>query len=147
MTDTSSIQDRLEQGTGLGETLDAAFEAFQQMLSVIGSYNDSGAPFYAALVMASAPVADGREAVARAPSLPATSPARTPPRRGRWPSTPPVADAAADAAASVIALSKAVVSALLHAANLADIAEDREACCDAARYASEIHRLVAGNEA
>jgi hypothetical protein len=144
MTDASSIQVRLEQATVLGETLDAAYEAFQEMLSVIGSYSDSAAPLYTALVMASAPAADGRDAIAAAPSLPLASSPRTSARRGRRASTPPVTDAAAGPAASVTALSMTVADRLLHAAGLAEIAEDRDACCDAARYAAEIHGLVTG---
>lgn len=145
MTNESSVQGRLEQATNLGELLDAAYEAFEEMLSIIGSYHNNGRSFYAGLVMAAPPAANGRDAIAAAPSLPPASPS-APSRRGRRASTPPGTCAAAGAAAHVAAISTALADTLLQAAGLAGIADDREACYEGARYASEIHGLVGGNE-
>jgi hypothetical protein len=143
MTDKASVQDRLDQAATLREILDAAYQAFEEMLSIIGSYHDSGHPFYAALVMASAPAADGRDAVAAAPSL-SPAPPPGPSRRGRHVGTPPATCAATDAAAHVAALANAASEILLRAAGLAAMDADREACHEGARYASEIHGLVGG---
>ena len=138
MTDTSTVRDRLQQASSVAAILDAAHEAFEEMLSVIRGYQDGGAPFWAALVMASAAAADGRDAVAAAPSSPIPS------CRGRRASTPSGHIKAEDAAPTVAALSEAVAERLLRAAGLAETATDRQACLEGARYASEIHGLMTG---
>ncbi len=140
MTGTASVQERVEDASSLAELLDAVYDAFGEMLSVIVNYHDSGRPFYAALVMAGAAAADGRDAIAAAPSLP-----RAASCRGRS-GTPDSGTDAVGVAAALAALSDSVAVRLLQAATSADAAEDRAACRDGAAYAHEAHLLMAGKE-
>ena len=50
--------------------LDAAHDAFEDMLSVIRAFEDPEDGMFIPLVMAAASAADGRDAIAFAPSLP-----------------------------------------------------------------------------
>lgn len=140
MTDTPDVQHRVDEADSLADVLDAAYAAYEQMLSVIDGYQDGGGPFYAALVMAAAAAANGRNAIARAPSLPrsgtrtAFGPAPAPPGPADWRA----------AAATVAALSDAVARRLRSAAADAEEGEDRTACLDAARHADQIHALASG---
>ena len=61
---------RLEHASGLPAVLDAAYDAFEDMLGVIEAQQDPGGGAFAAFVMAGAAAANGRNAVAAAPSLP-----------------------------------------------------------------------------
>jgi hypothetical protein len=139
VTGISSVQARVEKAESLAAVLDAAYDAFQEMLSAIRSYEDSGEPFFAALVMAAAAAADGRDAVAAAPSLPRTAPG------SRQTATPPGRTGVADLAAALAALNRSVSLRLLHAAASAETHADRVACRNGAACADEAHWLVAGN--
>lgn len=150
MTHPSSIRQRIEDAGNLPEVLDAAYEAFETMLSVIDGYNDGGGPFYAGLMMAVAAAADGRDALLDAPSLPLPfrDNVRAAALRGDAGSSGVVARAAGDptdAAATAAALSASVASGLRRAAAKASTAADRAACLDAARYADEVLVLSGGN--
>ena len=68
MTDTT--QQRLQEANGLAAVLDAAYTAFEAMVSVIHPVQDPASGLFAALVMAATSAADGRNALALAPSLP-----------------------------------------------------------------------------
>lgn len=139
MARASHVQQRLEQAGNLPEILGAAYDAFAEMLSVIRGYQDSGSPFYAALVMAAAVGADGRDALSWSPSLPLPSGCGEPPELPFSIADP------VEVAAYLAALSEAVGSRLRVAATTADRVADRQACEDGARYADEIHALATGN--
>lgn len=138
MTSTTNIGNRMAQAASLGETLDAAYEAFEQILTVIHTYEDSDGPFYAALVMAAAVAANGQDTLAAAPSLLAAS------HPTRQPSELPATAGSTETAAHVGAISAAVAEALSRAAGRAAAADDRDACTEAAECAREIHYLATG---
>jgi hypothetical protein len=131
-------QERIECADSLAEVLDAAYVAFGEMLAVIRRYEESGAAFHAALVMATAAAADGRDAVAGGQSLP---PRGSHDQQGRsMASVSP-----SQAAAFVASLSQTVATRLRRAVGMAKARADREACDDGARYADEMHSLVSGD--
>ena len=68
MTCISNARARLQQASDLVTVLDAAYAAFEGMLSVIGPCEDPASGWFAAFVMAAASAADGRDAVAFAPT-------------------------------------------------------------------------------
>ena len=89
MTRINAVQHRLQQASDLAAVLDAAYEAFEGMVSVIHPVQDPASGLFAALVMAAASAANGRNALALAPSLPGhpllAVPAEQPPRSGEPP--------------------------------------------------------------
>ena len=150
MTDAADIRQRIGAAANLADVLDASYEAFEAMMSVIDGYHDASGPFYAGLVMAAAAAADGRDALLSAPSLPPPSrddirPSGLPAGAGSAGVRVQAADDPVDAAATVAALSSSVASCLRGAAATADAAGDRAACLDAARYADEVLVLTRGN--
>src|ERR1035441_7044629 len=71
MTFLISARDRLERAAGLAAVLDAAYDAFESMRLAFRVHEDPASGLFGAFVMAAASAADGRDAVAFAPSLPA----------------------------------------------------------------------------
>jgi len=65
-----SARDRLEQASDLSAVLHAAYEAFEAMRLAFRAHEDPATGLFAPFVMAAAAAADGRDAVAFAPSLP-----------------------------------------------------------------------------
>jgi hypothetical protein len=140
MNDLAVVRARLEQASDLPAILDAAYEAFESMLLLIHGQQDQARAGFAAFVMAAASVANGRDAVASAPSLPPAAPGRTPPASGD-----PVTDVTQEEAAAVLAeLSQLLASRLADAAAWAPDAADRAACGVAARHARAVWSLLAG---
>ena len=70
MSPVRGTWERLERATALTAVLDAAYDAFEQMLLAIRAHENPASGLFAAFVMAAASAADGRDAVAFAPSLP-----------------------------------------------------------------------------
>ena len=70
MTPITAAQHHVQQASDLAAVLDAAYEAFEAMLSAIHRVQDPASGLFAAFVMAAATAANGRNAVALAPSLP-----------------------------------------------------------------------------
>jgi len=121
--------------------LDAAYEAFEAMLSAIHRVQDPASGLFAAFVMAAASAANGRNAVAPAPSLPRRPllavPAGQRPRPGQRPGERP------ERLAEVVAgLSHLVAGRLAQAAACAPDSGDRAACTHAARSARDICVLL-----
>src|SRR5229473_6066520 len=98
MNDIAAARRRVQQASGLGGVLDAAYDAFESMLSVIRDREDSADGMFIPFVMAATCAANGRDAVLFAPSLPPRRlhepPAAVGPHEG-------VAEAAADAVAAL----------------------------------------------
>ena len=69
----ASARARVEQAIGLPAVLDAAYDAFEQLLAAITSQQDRGGAAFAAFVMSGTAAANGRDALAAAPSLPPVS--------------------------------------------------------------------------
>jgi hypothetical protein len=130
---------RLVQASDLPAMLGAAYGAFEAMLPVIHAQEDSLGGGFAAFVMAAASAANGRDAIAFAPSLPPAAPAAAAIGDGR---DRPVTEA--EAAAALIDLSQVLASRLADISQEAATAGDRVASWNAARYATEIWSLMGG---
>ena len=137
MTRITAAQHRVQQAGDLAAVLDAAYEAFEVMLSAIDRVQDPASGLFAALVMAAASAANGRSAVALAPSLPGRPlpavPAAQRPRPGERPE---------HLAEAVAGLSHLVAGRLAQAAACASDPGDRAACTHAARSARDICGLL-----
>ena len=132
--------DRFGQAHGLAPVLDAACDAFEEILAVIGDYEDVSDSLAVPLLLAATQAANGRDAVLFAPSLPARrlhQPQRVGERLERG--------GAQDIAAAVAGLCQLLASGLAHTAATAAAAADRAACQDAARHAQAVHALLTGS--
>jgi hypothetical protein len=138
MDTITAARARLEQATGLPAILGAAYDAFEDMLPAIEAQQDPGSAAFTAFVMSAASAANGRDAIAAAPSLPAVTPhvATTP--------CTPATVTAAQAAPDLTGLSRVLVSRLNAAADLSADVGDRAACASAARHAAAICSLLEG---
>jgi len=137
MNDIAAVRRRVQQASGLGGVLDAAYDAFESMLSVIRDHEDSADGMFIPFVMAATCAANGRDAVLFAPSLL--------PRRLHEQSAVGPHQGSAEAAADAIAvLSLLLASQLAEVAGSAPEHEDRAACQDGARCAQQIHDLLTG---
>ena len=139
MTRVDAVHHRLEQASDPPAVLDAAYEAFETMVSVIHPAQDPASGLFAALVMAAASAADGRNALALAPSLPGHPLRAVPAEQPPWSGEPP------ERVAKVVAgLSHLVAERLSQAATSAENTGDQAACRHAARSAQDICGLLAG---
>jgi hypothetical protein len=132
----SDVELHLVQARDVPELLDAAYEAFEVLLSALEDHEDAGDPRFAAFVMAASCAANGRDAVLFSPSLPPRRLARQPP------ATLPYGDEknGADAIAGLAGL---VAARLTQAAGWAVLAGDQTGCRDAARYGRQIEAILA----
>jgi len=128
---------RLEHATGLAAILDAAYDTFEDMLPVIEAQQDPGSFAFTAFVMSGASAANGRDAIAAAPSLPAAAHRVTT-------ACTSAALTAQQVAAAVAGLSRVLVSRLNVAAGLSADAGDRAACASAASHAAAICSVLEG---
>jgi hypothetical protein len=141
MTRLTTAEDRLHQARDVPSALDAACNAFEDILAVIGSYEETAADTETAIVflLVATQAANGRDALLFAPSLPRRSlhprPALGQPERG----------SAGDIRAAVADLSRLLASRLACTAMAAADA-DQSACHDAARYARKVQDLLAGED-
>jgi hypothetical protein len=137
MTRISAAQHRLQQASGLACVLDAAYESFEGMVSVIHPAEDPASGLFTALVMAAASAANGRNALALAPSFPGHPLLAVPAVQEPGPGEPPERVAEA-----VAGLSHLVAERLEQAAASAPDSGDRAACRHAAQSAREITGLL-----
>jgi hypothetical protein len=139
MTRLNTAENRLHQACNVPSALDAACDAFEDILAVIGSYEETATTTETAIafLLVATQAANGRDALLFAPSLPRRSlhprPALGQPERG----------SANDIRAAVADLSQLLASRLACMATAAAGA-DQTACHDAARYARKVHDLLAG---
>ena len=138
MMDTA--RQRLQEADGLAAVLDAAYEAFEGMLSVIHPVQDPASSLFAAFVMAAASAADGRNAVALAPSLPRHPLLAVPAEQQPWSGEPPER-----VAEMVAGLSHLVAERLTQAAASVPDTGDQAACLHAAQSAREICGLLSSS--
>jgi hypothetical protein len=137
MTRIDAAQQRLEQASDLAAVLDAAYEAFEGMVSVIHRVQDPASGLFAAFVMAAASAANGRNALALAPSLPGHPLATVPAGQQSWSGEPP------ERVAEVVAeLSHLAADRLAQASASASDSGDRAACRHAAECARDICGLL-----
>ena len=141
MTSINVVHDRLQQASDLAAVLDAAYEAFERMLSVIQPFQDPASEWFTPFVMAAASAADGRDSLLFAPSLPNSPMSAVP----AGPDTP-TAQSSRDVARAVAGLSRLAVGQLARAAASARDGGDRSACQHAIRCAQDICELLSGTE-
>ena len=140
MRKVTAAADRFRQAQGLPAVLDAACDAFEAILTVIGDYEDAtstGAAITFLLVATQA--ANGRDAVLFAPSLPprALHPTAAAGERHSPESTSAISS-------SVAELSELLATGLARAAATVANGADRAACRDAAACAARIGDMLAG---
>ncbi len=135
--------DQLRRAHRLPAVLDAACDAFEDILAIIGTYEDTTTTSTATAIvflLAATQAANGRDAVLFAPSLPPRSlcprPATGQPERGT----------ADDIKTAVTDLSRLLASRLAATATMTVAAADRAACHDAACYARKVSDLLAGSD-
>jgi hypothetical protein len=140
MTWIITARDRLREANGLVAVLDAAYDAFEGMLAVIGASPGHAESLFAAFGKSAASAAQGRNAILLAPSLPP-----------HCLHVAPVSaqdshqgESAESIAASIALLSELLADRLAHAARSAPDYRDRAACRTAARRACGICALLAG---
>ena len=131
--------DRFGQARGLASMLDAACEAFEEILAVIGGYEDASDALVMPLLLAATQAANGRDAVLFAPSLPARRLHQL--RVGEELER----GSAQDVIVAVTGLCQLLASGLARTAAGMAAAADRTACRDAARHAQQICALLAGS--
>jgi len=135
---------RLQDADGLTEILAAARDAFEWMLPVLEAREDPAGAMFAAIVMAGAAAADGRDAVAFAPSCPPAPRTIGGPHAPGGPSAAPDPDSdAGNAATAVTAICALLAARLAGAGSSAPDRGDQIACTDAGEYAGKIRRLLA----
>ena len=138
MADIADIRTRLLTATQPEELLTAALEAFTLALAVCHARQDPTDPRFTAFVMAAIHAAEGRDAIAFAPSLPAGSlAAQTEPGQG--------IDGNPESGFSATDLAELFAVLREELAQLAQTAirpADRQACADGSRCARAIHRLL-----
>jgi hypothetical protein len=139
MREITAAADRFSEAQGLPAVLDAACDAFEAILTVIGDYEDTTSAGAAITFLPVATqAANGRDAMLFAPSLPVR--AIHPPAEAGESHKP---GSARDIKSSVTGLSELLANGLAcTAATIADGA-DRAACRDAAGCATRIGDLLA----
>jgi hypothetical protein len=129
--------DRFGQAHGLASVLDAACDAFEEILAVIGDCEDASDALVVPLLLAATQAANGRDAVLFASSLPAR----------RLHQMERVGEelergSAQDITSAAAGLCQLLASGLAHTAGTVTDAADRAACQDAARHAQQICALL-----
>jgi hypothetical protein len=133
MTMMDTTQQHLQEADSLAAVLDAAYGAFEGMLSVIYPVQDPASGLFAAFVMAAASAANGRNALALAPSLPSHPLLTVPAERQPWSGEAP------ERVSEVVArLSSLIAERLTQAAASAPDTSDQAACRNAAQSARDI---------
>jgi hypothetical protein len=130
---------RLDQAAGLPAVLDAAYQAFEKMLPAIEDQEDPAGGAFVAFVMAGAAAANGRDAVAAAPSLP---PAASGDLAGTAAGS--ARGLPVEQAAALAGLGQLLARRLTGASDLSADIGDRIACAQAARHAASICTLLGG---
>jgi hypothetical protein len=128
---------RLQDATALPAVLEAAYGAFESMLVAVRAHENPASGMFAAFVMAAASAADGRDAVAFAPSFPPSPGTQPPGDDGE-----PAEENGEAIAQAVAALSRLLAVRLAQAEASAPDPRDRAACADAARCAEHIYGLL-----
>jgi hypothetical protein len=134
MEDIDQLLGRLGQAGDLPELLTASWQAFELSRRLAGTAAGMSADLYPAFTFARGAAVSGRNELAAALS--------TPPAADGPPVRAPRCDDARHAADILTRLASALASCLRTAADLASDAADRQACQNAARYASEMHSLL-----
>jgi hypothetical protein len=140
MRQLTAAGDRLGQARDLAPLLDAAYDAFEEILAVISDHEDAADTPAVPLLLAATQTANARDAVLFAPSLP-TRRLHQAQRVGEEPER----GSAHDITAAVAGLCRLLASRLAHTAGTAATAGDQAACQDAAHHAQAAHALLTGS--
>jgi hypothetical protein len=137
MRSLTRAADRFRAAHGLPATLDAACDAFEQILTVIAGYEDTASTGVAiTFLFAATQAANGRDAMLFAPSLPPVAlHAPAPVGEQRQPGDQ-------DIKATIAGLAGLLATGLGHTASTTVDGADRAACHDAAACATRIHYLL-----
>ena len=137
MRSLTAAADRFRAAHGLPATLDAACDAFEQILTVIAGYERATSTGLAiTFLFAATQAANGRDAMLFAPSLPPTA------RHASAPAGEQREPNARDIKTPIAALAELLARGLGHTATTAADGADRAACHDAAACATRIHYLL-----
>jgi hypothetical protein len=140
MDQIESARARLQYAIRLPAVLDGAYDAFEEMLGEIENHQDGDGQAFGAFVMSGAAAANGRNALAAAPSLP-PGPSGDLARVRAAPSPDLELE---DAAVAVAGLSQLLSARLAAASDLSADVRDQVACAQAARHAASICSLLGG---
>lgn len=143
MVNTDDVTVRLRHATEFAELLDAAYDAFEEVLELIRAHDDPASELFVPMTMAGASAASGRDYVGTAPSLPPL-PLACPARRTGVRAGPLAGPASAE---RITVICRLLVLALAVSAADESSPEDRRACSNAARCAQEIASLLSGQRA
>jgi hypothetical protein len=137
MRQVTAAGNRFRQAHGLPAVLDAACDAFEAILTVIGDYEDatSNSGVITFLLVATQ-AANGRDALLFAPSLP--------PRALHPMAAPDGPESASVIKSSVVGVSELLATGLARTAATITDGADLAACRDAATCAARISDLLAG---
>ena len=141
MTSIPGTLQRLQHAAGLAAVLDAAYDAFEDMLQAIRAREDPASGLFAAFLMAAASAADGRDVILFAPSLPPGQGSSTPATDGEE----SAAQSATSIAGAAAGLSRELAARLAKAGETAADPGDRAACADAVCCAQSIAGLLGGS--
>jgi hypothetical protein len=137
MRSLTTAADRFRAAHGLPATLDAAYDAFEQILTVIAAHEETASTGLAiTFLFAATQAANGRDAMLFAPSLPPVALHAPAPAGEQRPL------GAHNIQATIAGLAGLLATGLGHTATATDGA-DRAACHDAAACATRIHYLLA----
>jgi hypothetical protein len=139
MGKTADICTRLLEATQPEELLAASLEAFSFALAACHAHQDPADPRFTAFVMAAVHVAEGRDAIAFAPSMPAGLALQFDAAAGDASLGPP------PSAADVAGMCMLLATRLEQLAHTAAVAADRQACADGAQSARDIYQLLCGH--
>jgi len=131
------LERRLRDAVGVVGVLAVGWEIFEFAAAVAAVGAGQAADLYPAFTFARGSAVSGRNAIALAPSLPASIPA---PPEG----PAPAAGEAGEIADAIAGLAAVLSERLREAARLAADPDDQAACEDAARAAARISELLTG---
>jgi hypothetical protein len=137
MRSLTAAADRFRAARGLPATLDAACDAFEQILTVIADYEQATSTGLAlTFLFAATQAANGRDAMLFAPSLPPVA------RHAPAPAGEQREQNARDIKTPIAGLADLLARGLGHTAATAADGADRAACHDAAACATRICYLL-----
>lgn len=137
MRSLTTAADRFRAAHGLPATLDAACDAFEQILTVIAGYEEATSTGMAlTFLFAATQAANGRDAMLFAPSLPPVA------LHAPAPAGEQREQSAHDIKSPIAGLAELLARGLGHTATTAAAGADRAACHDAAACATRIHYLL-----
>lgn len=136
MADADDVIVRLTHATGLPELLDAAYDAFEEVLELIREHDDPASELFVPMTIAAASAASGRDYVGMAPSLPPVPLGGRDCRPGAG-AGPLTGSAPAE---RIVTICRLLVLGLAGSAAGGSSPEDRWASANAARCAQQISK-------